>query len=214
METHNIDSAIRKAIHEAEDYYDVEANMAKNKIWNSLQIEKQNKPKLIFFRLLAAACILLLIGITITTIILINDRTKIDTLVELNKSLKLETDKNSLNLQQSERKANASLTDTIFIREKIVVSKPLVTTQVITDTVYIQQIVYVEKEIKNESTIINQSQKPSDLAVPTTENNYKTEIHISNNEPLKKERGHKFRIRFGGAKDQFNSGITGFTTKL
>ncbi len=213
MKTHNIDSAIQKAIHESEDFYSLEANSAKDRIWNNIQIKKQNHPKLIFFRLLSAACILLFIGITAFTVIVINYRNKINTLIEVNKTLKLEANKNISKLKQL-GSTEINENDTIFIREKILVSQPLVITKNITDTVYVQQITYIEKDPTNESTTLNQSKNPLDLALQTTENIYKTEIFISNNEPLKQEKKNRFRIRFGGAKDQLNNEISGFTTKL
>ena len=41
METHNIDSKIRKAIEESADFYDAEAGKSKERIWQHIQRKKQ-----------------------------------------------------------------------------------------------------------------------------------------------------------------------------
>jgi hypothetical protein len=216
METHKIDSVIKKAINESENYYDSEANIAKERIWNHIQFQKQNQSKPILLRLLVAASILLFISISIIAISNIRNRNTINTLVELNRKLKNEAAINVKNTLKKESivATNVSKHDTVIIEKKVIEYKPLVTTKQITDTVYIQQIVYVEKEQKPALLIKNENNYSTDSIIQTIGNNYKSEILISNNESLKREKGKKFQIIFGGNKDQINSGTLAFTTKL
>ena len=214
METHKIDLIIKKAINESENFYDSEANNAKERIWNHVQLQKQNVSKPILFRLLVAASILLFISLSIISISNIRNRNTINTLVELNRELRNEA--TIKNKKFSIKKETLSTTkvnkhDTIYIEKKVVEYIPLVATKQITDTVYIQQIVYVEKEQNPTSLAVNNYSTPTDTIVKTIENNYKAEILISNNESLKRK---KFQLIFGSNKDQINSGTLAFTTKF
>jgi hypothetical protein len=216
METHKIDSTIKKAIIESENHYDSEANIAKTRIWNHIQIQKQKQSKPPLLRLLVAASILLFISLSIITISNIRNRNTINTLVELNCKLKNEAiirNKNTLK-QESIIATNVSIHDTIIIEKKVIEYKPLVTTKQITDTVYIQQIVYVQKEQKPALLITNENNSSADSILRTIGNNYNSEILISNKESLKREKGKKIQIKFGGNKDQINGGTLAFTTKL
>lgn len=216
METHKIDSIIKKAINESENHYDSEANIAKERIWNHIQLQKQNQSKQSLLRFLAAASILLFIGLSIITISNIRNRNTINTLVELNFKLKNEaliSNKNNLR-QESIIASNVNIHDTIFIEKKVIKYTPLITAKQITDTVYIQQIVYVEKEHEPALVISNENNSSKDSIPRTIGNNYKSEIIISNKESLKAEKGKKFQIKFGGNIDHINSGTLAFTTNL
>jgi hypothetical protein len=216
METHKIDSIIQKALNETENHYDSEANSAKERIWSHIQLQKQNQSIPPLLRLLVAASILLFISLSIVSISNMRNRSTINTLVELNRKLKNETtirNKSILN-NESITAHNESIHDTIIIEKKVIEYKPLVTTKQITDTVYIQQIVYVEKEQKPAIEITNENNSSADSIFRTIGNNYKSEILISNNESLKSEKGKKIQIKFGGNKDQVNTGTLAFTTKL
>ncbi len=215
METHHIDSIIKKAINESEGFYDIEANNAKERIWNKIQKQKQVQP--LFIRLLVAACILLFMGISLILISNIKARNKINTLVEINSSLKNEAIKinsNVLNKKESKITTNVNLPDTVYIEKKVIVTVPLITTKQITDTVYIKQIVYVEKEYKQELLTVNENAYKKDSVFQSINNDYKTEILISNNESIKKEKRNNIKFKFGGNKDQINSGTSAFITKL
>lgn len=215
METHDIDSIFRKAIHESGNFYDSEANDAKERIWNEVQGQKQSKPFL--FRLLVAACILLFFSTTVISISNIRNRTHINSLVELNKKLEDAAAKNNnkpaIN-KESAIAANVRFTDTIYIEKKVIVNKPIVTTQRITDTVYIKQMVYIEKEQTPELLTTIEIKNSPDPTTQTTESHQETEIIISNNEPVNKKKRRKLQIKFGGNKNQASSETLAFNRKL
>jgi hypothetical protein len=217
METHNIDSIIRKTIQESNDFYDAEANDAKEKIWNHIQMQQQKPKQPILNRLMLAACLLLFIGISVLLISNMQARKKIMALTEINSSLKNEADanrKNKFNKNEPIITANKVSHDTLYIEKKIIVPVPLITTKKYTDTVYIKQIVYVEKEQMQETPTVYESTYQKDSVLYTDKRNYKTEILISNNETLKKEKREKIKFKFGGTKDQIYTGTSAFFTKL
>ncbi|MBK8805266.1 MAG: hypothetical protein IPO21_00910 [Bacteroidales bacterium] len=216
METHKIDSVIKKAINESENYYSSDANIAKERIWNHIQREKQNQSKPIMLRLLVAASILLFISLSIITISNIRNRNTINTLVELNRKLKNEATINVKNTIKKESiiATNVIIHDTIIIEKKVIEYKPLATTKHFTDTVYIQQIVYVKQEQKPDFLITNEKNCSTDSVIQKTGNNYKSEILISNNQSLKRKKVKKIQIKFGGNKDQIDSGTLAFTKRF
>ena len=216
METHKIDSIIKKAVVESENHYDSKANNAKDRIWNQIQLQKQNQSKPVLLRLLVAASVLLFISLSIVTMSNIRNRNTINTLAELNRKLKNETIIKAQNAIKNKPAiaTNVNIHDTIIIEKKIIKYKPLVTTKHIIDTVYIQQIVYVEKAQKAALSITNENNPLTDSIIQRTVNSYKSEILINNSESLKREQGKKIQIKFGGNKDQTNSGTLAFTTNL
>ena len=204
METHKIDSIIKKAIDGSENHYDSEADAAKDRIWNQIQLQEPNRSKPVLLRLLAVACILLLIGLSAITISNIRHRNTIDTLVELNHKLQIE----------SATAHNVIVRDTVIIQNKVIEYKPLITTKHITDTVYIQKTVYVEKEQKPALSMANEHISSTDSIIQTAGNNYKSEILIRNKESLREENTKKLRIKFGSNREQANSGSLAFRTNL
>ena len=69
MENHKLDSLIKNAINESDNFYDSEAISAKKRIWNHIRPQKQVKP--LSLSLLAAASILLLIGLSVAGVFLL-----------------------------------------------------------------------------------------------------------------------------------------------
>jgi hypothetical protein len=216
METHKIDSVIKKAINESENYYDSEANIAKERIWNHIQLQKQNQSKPALLRLFVAASILLFISLSIVTISNIRNRGTLNTLVELNSKLENEAKIRNRNTLKRETIAASHLNipDTIFIEKKVIQYKPIITTKQITDTVYIQQLVYIEKQQEPALVRLNENNSSADSMLRTIENTYKSEILISSKESLKSEKRKKIQIIFGSTKGQVNSGTLAITTNL
>jgi hypothetical protein len=142
MEKHKLDSLIKKAINESNDFYDSDAEFAKERIWNKVKTQKKVIP--LFYRLLLVASILLLIFLSVTTFSNLQYKSSIEKLVETNNQLKLDKE----NLQSNKNLSLSSATekiDTVYIEKKTSELKPIVTTKYITDTIYLKQIVYVEK---------------------------------------------------------------------
>ena len=65
MEKNKLDSLIKNALNESDNFYDSEAINAKERIWNHIQPQKQVKP--LFHWLPAAASILLFVGLSVVT---------------------------------------------------------------------------------------------------------------------------------------------------
>lgn len=217
METNNIDSFFKKSVNESENYYKDEANLAKERIWSQAQPKKKRKVLPLFFRLLAAACILLFISTTVLFISNLKTQKKVNALVEVNTELNekvAENAKNTLIKNESSTAVNIASPDTVFIEKMVYVTNTVVQKEQVTDTVYIQQIVYVEKEISPESIMAIESSIPVDSADQIITENYETEILISNSEELKKEKRKKFKLKFGGNQNTGNDGAIALSSNL
>ena len=213
MEKHKIDSLIKNAINESDNFYDSEAINAKERIWNQIQPQKQVKP--LFPWLLAAASILLFVGLSVVTFYNIKYKSTINTLVESNTLLKNDlsiSKQNLLTKKETVAAAYRQTTDTVYIEKKIVEYKALVTTQRITDTVYVKQIVYVEKEQDANLIAVNENSSSSDSSSKTIEDNYQSDIIISSNDAIEKKKSKKMRIKFGGNRTQIKEGTLAFRT--
>ena len=213
MKKHKIDSLIKNAVNESDNFYDSEAINAKERIWNHIQPQKQVKP--IFPWLLAAASILLFVGLSVVTFYNIKYKSTINTLVESNTLLKNDlsiSKQNLLTKKETVATAYRQTTDTVYIEKKIVEYKALVTTQRITDTVYVKQIVYVEKEQDANLIAVNENSSSSDSSSKTIEDNYQSDIIISSNDAIEKKKSKKMRIKFGGNRTQIKEGTLAFRT--
>ena len=213
MEKHKIDSLIKNAVNESDNFYDSDAINARERIWNHIQPQKQVKP--LFPWLLAAASILLFVGLSVVTFYNIKYKSTINTLVESNTLLKNDlsiSKQNLLTKKETLATAYRQTTDTVYIEKKIVEYKALVTTQRITDTVYVKQIVYVEKEQDANLIAVNENSSSSDSSSKTIEDNYQSDIIISSNDAIEKKKSKKMRIKFGGNRTQIKEGTLAFRT--
>ena len=213
MKKHKIDSLIKNAVNESDNFYDSEAINAKERIWNHIQPQKQVKP--LFPWLLAAASILLFVGLSVVTFYNIKYKSTINTLVESNTLLKNDlsiSKQNLLTKKETVATAYRQTTDTVYIEKKIVEYKALVTTQRITDTVYVKQIVYVEKEQDANLIAVNENSSSSDSSSKIIEDNYQSDIIISSNDAIEKKKSKKMRIKFGGNRTQIKEGTLAFRT--
>jgi hypothetical protein len=217
METNKIDSFFRKSINESEDYYAVEANVAKERIWDQVQSEKKQKGIPLFFRLLAAACILLFISTAVLFVTNLKTQKKINSLIELNTELNVkiaENDKGISIKNESPTAVSIISPDTVFIEKKVVVTNTVVQKEQVIDTVYIQQIVYVEKEFSPEPILAIENSLLVDSAAQTIAENYETEILISKPEAAIKEKRKKIKLKFGGNQNPGNDGKIALSSKF
>lgn len=215
METHKIDSLIKNALKDSEDFYDSDAIDAKKRVWSQVQTQKQRKP--LSLRLLAAASILLFIGMSAIMISNMRYKSTINALVESNTDLEKElliNKQNSITEMEAVAASYSSTPDTIYVEKKIIEVKPLITTKYITDTVYIKQIVYVEKETDANLLTGDETASSPELISKPSEFNYQSEILISSSDAVKKEKGRKFKLKFGGNRSQIRNGTLAVTTKL
>jgi hypothetical protein len=215
METNKLDSFFKKAISESENYFDSQANDAKEKIWDHIQLQSQSKSKTYLLRLLAAASIVLFIGLSILTILNIQNRNTITTLVDLNRKLKNEVEKNLDNSLKNESiAANTIIHDTLIIEKKVIEYQTVVETKRVADTVYVQKIVYVEKEQTPVLMTTNDNTHTADSISQSRGTNYIKEILISKKEHVKKKKRKRFQFKFGNSKDQIDDGALALTANL
>jgi transcriptional regulator of met regulon len=217
METHNIDSIIKKVIDESVNYYAPEADLAKERIWKKVQFQKRGNISLVLLRLLVAACILLFLSTSVISISYFRTKKSIKTLAQLNCTLINNAkahDKIALEMNESVYTPYFKSNDTIYIEKKVTVSKPVIITKQVTDTVYVRQIVYVKNEQTPELLTKNENSFYSDYNIQNSPALYETKILISNNESNKQERRKKIQIRFGGHNEQPGDGTLAFTTKF
>ena len=217
MEPHNIDSTIKNAVEESSNYYDKEAGAVKERIWKQVQFQTKIPRRLIIYRSLAAACILLLISLSVLSVSFIRTKKAMKSLVEINSVLNqkaTENNQTALRIKQPEIAANISAKDTIYIERKVIVSRPVIITKQIQDTVYIRQTVYLEKEKTAGTLTTDENMISKDSSYQKTATNYEAEILISNNESMKRRKSKKLQIKFGGNKDQTNTGTLALITKL
>ena len=189
MEKHKLDSLLKNAINESNDFYDSDAELAKERIWNKIKPQKKVIP--LFYRLLAVASILLLILLSVSTYSNLHYKSSIKELVETNKQLKL--DKNNL-LSKNETSLiiAKSKKDTVYIEKKSSNTEPVVTTKYITDTVYLKEIVYIEK--KKDSTLNSSKVIASDSNAESNTNSNSSQKNVkvknSNDEPSEKDKSN------------------------
>lgn len=217
METNKIDFMVKKAINESENYYDSKANSAKERIWNQVQLQRNDKHTSHFFRLLVAACILLFISTSVVSILNMNARNRIKTLVALNSELKNKATMNfndSTITEEVVKSTYANSSDTAIIRNVAAIIKPVVTIQQTTDTVFINQIVYVEKEQAPELFSTTDKNISTDSISQKIAAKNETEILIVKNESVTKKKRNNKLIRFGGNKDQVSNGVLALTAKF
>ena len=220
MELHDIDSIFKKVVDGSSNYYDAEAHLAKASIWQQVQVKKKVQLSPILFRLLVAACILLLLCTTTLSISFFKARKSMQTLVETNDALKNNLTGNSQNALAAKAvspivKANAHSTDTVYREKKVIVYQSVMSTVKIVDTVYVKQLVYVEKESSPEITASKKNSATADSLAPKSgQKNYKKEILITDNTSIQKNKKSKIQIRFWGSKNQENNGTLAFSTKL
>jgi len=145
MEKHKLDALIKKAINESEDFYDSDAELSKARVWDKVKTKPQKKVIPLFYRILSAASIILLIFLSVLSYSNLKYKSSVERLVETNDQLKTENRNlqliKNLSLSLASQKA-----DTVFVETIKSETSSFVNTKYIKDTVYIKQIVYVEKE--------------------------------------------------------------------
>jgi len=146
MDKHKLDSHFKKAINKSNDFYNAEADLAKQRVWNQIKRKKKGIP--LFYRVLAVASILLLIFLGLSTYTNLQYKSTIEKLVETNTKLKA-----AKHLKGTDNSGSAYVEqkiDTVYIERQNAILKPVGTTKYITDTVYIKETVYVADEKKSE----------------------------------------------------------------
>ena len=216
METHDIDSIVRKVIEESDNFYHIEANRAKERIWKQVRFRKQNYPRLVLLRSLVAACILLFICMSFMSIAYIMTNKSIKTLTELRNARNHNDSENYQNSLVIEKPLTATIiksADTVYIDKRVIVSRPVVITKLVVDTVYVSKIVYVGKEQSQKLLTATENSITKSPGYRPKTNNYETTILISNNE-LKQGEPKKLQLKFGGNREQVNNGSLAFTGKF
>jgi|GEM_PF-2090703 len=217
MDTHKIDSIFRKAVEQSTNFYDAEAEKAKEKIWQQILPNRKVITMPLLIRSLAAACILLLVCTTAISVSLIKAKKTIQVLAEANQSLKNDLDvqgKKTVAMQTPEPQASVHSTDTLYIEKEVVVYQQVVEKESVVDTVFVEQLVYAGQTQNPETAVAANSKDETDSGNQSSMQVQEKEIMISNNESLKLEKRKRFQIRFGGEKNQEDNVPLAFTVKL
>ncbi|MBN1116915.1 MAG: hypothetical protein JXA77_06915 [Bacteroidales bacterium] len=215
MKTQNIDSEINKIISESVSFFDSEADNAKERIWQHLQLNEQQQIKPIWFRALAAACILLFFTTSVFTISYRKADRKISALTELNSSLQKQVElKNAIYQKESQVETYTAVPDTFFIEKIVSVPFTVMEIQKIVDTIYVDRTVYIEKEssmqmataLSDDFSFVPSAQLRADY--------YETRILLSSSESIKQKKERKLQLMFGSNKIQSKEGILSFRAEL
>jgi hypothetical protein len=217
METNSIDSIFRKAIEHSADFYDSEAEKVKERIWSQVQPNRTISSGIVLIRILAAACVLLVICTTILSVYFMDAKKTIQALNLNNQKLKKDFDlyvQKTDNQQLSTRNSHFQSSDTLVIERKVIIYKPVVEKERIIDTVFVRQQVDMEKEKVQEMALGLKSSAKADSGYQSKATVPDKEILISNLENKELQRRKKFQIRFGGDKGQKNDVPLAFTVNL
>lgn len=211
MDSQNIDRIIREKLDSSDNRYDAQANEARERIWDRIQEKPRRKIPLLLVTL-AAACAALLLVSSVLTVSLVRARKTTSLQAQTINQLKADPGVKSPAVQDNSNDGNmvtAARTDTVFVVKEKIVTIPATVVQAPADTVYIRQIVYREKEeepVNNPAPKVNSPREEASSAKST-------EILISNGNKPVKDKGRKFRIRFGGENEQTNNGNLALTTR-
>ncbi|HPE56458.1 MAG TPA: hypothetical protein P5514_01350 [Bacteroidales bacterium] len=200
----NFDDQIRKMIIDSADHFGRESENSKERIWQHVQLKKEKRVALLWFRALAAACLLLLLVTSILVVSKVKNDNRLKTLVIANSSLE---DQIYTMQQEVSTKpevaivSKASVPDTIYVEKTITVAQPSIKTEFITDTVYVDRTIYVEKENTQEMIAVNDPPSTVDTITQIMEaNDHEKQIIIRNNSNQKQAKIRKLKIKLGGNK--------------
>ena len=217
MEPYNIDLAFRETVNESAGYYELEADQSKSRIWQQIQSGRKNHAFPVLFRLLLAACILLLFCTTLLAILLFREKKSVRTITEAKRMIKTESPLQRP-LIQSEKVAVAIARnvspDTVYIKRNVIVYQPLVSTEKQVDTVYIRQVVYKEREQTPGMIAVSQNNNGAEPGYPVQVQSPGKEIIISNKQSRIAEKKGKILLKLGGNNSSAGNGSLAFTVKL
>lgn len=195
MEENKIDSIIKDIVDKSSDFYDKEADKAKLLVWEQIQHKQRKHNRPFLLRILAAACVFLLLCTTTVTISMFNTRRTMQEITMENSNLKRD-----ILITKSSSPSIVYLIDTIYKEKKVFVQQTIAHQEIIVDTVYLQQNVYIEKEPVKIFAAENNHQdaKVLNTNIPI----YEKEILITNNEPEKQEKTTRIKFKFGRSRNE------------
>jgi hypothetical protein len=217
MEPHNIDSHFRKTVDESAGYYEIEADQSKNRIWQQIQPGNKKQAPLLLYRLLLAACILLLFCSGTLAILLFREKKSVRFLAESNKSIKTEKLNHPITKQSEKPSSAAAQTvkiDTVYIHKNVIVYKQKNTVEKQVDTVFIHQTIYTEREPVTELITVIQNPIKNEPPQSYQLQNANREIVISNKQGRKEKKKGKLLFRYGGNNSYEGNGTPAFSLNL
>ncbi len=217
MEPHNIDAHFRKTVDASTGYYDIEADQSKNRIWQQIQPGNKKQATLLLYRLLLAACILLLFCSGTLAILLFREKNSVRFLAEANRSIKTESLHHPIAIPAEKPSSVVSQTvktDTVYIRRNVIVYKQLNTVEKQVDTVFIHQTIYTEREPVTELITVIQNPIKNETQQPDLIQNNDREIVISNKQGRKEKKKGKLLFKYGGNNSHEGNGTPAFTVNL
>ncbi|MBK7174992.1 MAG: hypothetical protein IPH84_17600 [Bacteroidales bacterium] len=217
MEPHNIDAHFRKTVDESAGYYEIEADQSKNRIWQQIHPGNKKQAPFLLYRLLIAACILLLFCSGTLAILLFREKNSVRFLAESNRSIKTETLHHQI-AKPAEKPSSATSqtvkTDTVYIQRNVIVYKQKNTVEKQVDTVFIHQTIYTEREPVTELITVMQNPVKNEPPQSYQIQNTNREIVISNKQGRKEKKKGKLLFKLGGNNSPEGNGSTAFTVNL
>lgn len=217
MEPHNIDSHFRKTVDESAGYYEREADQSKNRVWQQIQSGNRKQANFLLYRLLIAACVLLLFCTGILAILLFREKKSVRILAEANRSFKNESVHHSAPRSTENISSATSQTvkhDTVYIHKNVIVNKLNNTVEKQVDTIFIHQTIYTEREPAPELITVIQNPVKNESQQPAQLQNTDREIVISNKQGRKEKKKGKLLFKLGGNNTPDGNGSTAFSVNL
>ena len=125
MDKHKLDSDIKALFEHTNNYYEALALEGKSRVWDKVQHRNSKKYSALLVRVLAIACILLLLITSGLYVTLLNSKKTNQKLAE--KNSKNESQLSSLKIQSSSEQIHT--TDTVFVTKKEYVNQPVIVTK-------------------------------------------------------------------------------------
>lgn len=210
MDKHKLDSDIKAIFENSKDYYEPMAQQAKARIWENIQQNEKKKYPAYLLRILAIACILLILLSSGLSLSLLNSR----------RTLQRITDKNSYTEKQLSKFMDQSIAerihviDTVVVTEKEYIDRPVFVTQILTDTVFIKEIVYMPEDVKQ--NIISEDNTPVmnyEAAIKDTLS-FTSEVLIRNMHMKEQAREPKMKIKLFNMRDNIRGEAVRLSMKL
>lgn len=201
MDKHKLDSDIKAIFESSNNYYEAMAQQAKARIWENIQQNEQKKYPAHLIRILAIACILLILLSSGLSVSLLNSRSTLQRI----------TDKNSYTEKQLSKFMDQStaerihVIDTVVVTEKEYIDRPVFVTQTLTDTVFIKEIVYMPEDVIQHTISEDNTPEMTYEASIKDTLSFTSEVLIRNMHMKEPAREPKLKIKLLNMRDNIRS---------
>jgi hypothetical protein len=195
MDNYRIDSEIKQRLEESKDFYSPRADIAKDRIWGEIQKNRPVRKQAILIRILAVACVLLIVFSSVLMNSLSTSRKSLNALTELSKASEERLNNKMVQLNRQLAILSQKQNDTVVITKKEIVYLPQIKKETIRDTVYLRELVYMDPDTRapapvNEARALSYEAPYPDTLLFNTE----FKIQRTNTNPQKPKRRFMFRF--------------------